>query len=62
MTCALDFISRLGCWFRRKLMARLQMVMYQLPSSVTVIPNDKEDVEKEELRKAVESIDNMLYV
>ena len=43
-------------------MARLQMVMYQLPSSVTVIPNDKEDVEKEELRKAVESIDNMLYV
>lgn len=42
-------------------MARLQMVMYQLPSSVTVIPNDKEDVEKEGLRKAVESLDNTLY-
>ena len=39
-------------------MARLQMVMYQLPSSVTVIPNDKGEVEKEGLRKAVESLDN----
>jgi len=34
------------------------MVMYQLPSSVMVIPNDKGEVETEELRKAVESLDN----
>ena len=42
-------------------MARTQMVMYQLPPSVTVIPSDKEDVEKQGLKKAVESLDNMLY-